>query len=247
MDADTGGRGLASGDLTQVSRVAAPVREQVVTMLRSAILSAELLPGQRLVEREICEATGASRTSVREALRQLEGEGLITIRPQRGPIVSLITADEARSLYETRAALEALVARRCAERATDAEIADILDAVAHAREVASSGDVTAVVAATGAVYDHLIAASRNPVAGHVLRLLHGRISLLRSLTLSSPSVAEQLADELQAVAQAIALRDAEDAAKLASDRVTRAGEVAVRLLEKRIAGSIVASAAARAT
>lgn len=234
---DDGTKVSRFGDLRQVSRIAAPVREQVVTMLRNAILSAELLPGERLVEREICEATGASRTSVREALRQLEGEGLITIRPQRGPIVSVIGVDEVRSLYETRSVLEALVARSCAERASAAEIVDILDATAHAGKAASGDDVAAVAAANAAVYDCLISASRNPVAGHVLRLLHGRISLLRSMTLSAPNIAQQLADEMRAVAQAIERRDADAAGRLASERVIKAGALAVQLLGERGAGA----------
>ncbi len=73
------------------------------TRLRSAIGSGLFKPGQRLIERELCEQVGVGRTSIREALRQLEAEGLVTTIPHRGPIVSTISVEEAEQLYDLRA------------------------------------------------------------------------------------------------------------------------------------------------
>ena len=76
----------------RVGRVAAPLREQVVDVLRQAILDFRLKPGQRLIERELIEQTGVSRTTIREVLRQLAAEGLVTTIPQKGAIVVVPSA-----------------------------------------------------------------------------------------------------------------------------------------------------------
>ena len=81
----------APGDLAlRVARVAAPLREQVVQLLRQEIAQMGLLPGQRLVERDLIERIGVSRTTVREALRELAAEGLVKTVPQKGAIVAAV-------------------------------------------------------------------------------------------------------------------------------------------------------------
>src|SRR5690606_4359359 len=105
-------RSAHSPDLSmRVASVAAPVRRQVAKVLREAITSGRFAPGQRLIEKDLCELLGVSRPSVREALRELESEGLIEIIPNRGPLVKRLTAADAASVYQVRAALEALAAR----------------------------------------------------------------------------------------------------------------------------------------
>jgi DNA-binding GntR family transcriptional regulator len=86
----------------QIVRKSATLRLLVEDKLRSAIATGRFKPGQRLIERELCELTGVGRTSIREALRQLEAEGLVTTIPHRGPSVSTISLDEARQLYSVR-------------------------------------------------------------------------------------------------------------------------------------------------
>lgn len=90
----------------QVRRVAAPLREQVLELLRADILAAEFAPGQRLVESRLCERFEVSRTVIREVLRQLESEGLVALVPHRGPVVAELTRADAKALYEVRGALE---------------------------------------------------------------------------------------------------------------------------------------------
>ena len=105
-----------------VGRVAAPLREQVIDALRAAILDFTLAPGQRLIERELIEQLGVSRTTVREALREWTSEGLITVVPQKGAIVSSPSVEEAQELYEARRRLEGLLVRRFVERAAKSQI-----------------------------------------------------------------------------------------------------------------------------
>src|SRR5215211_4832188 len=90
----------------QVNRVAAPVREQVFDQLRQAIVEMRLKPEQRLVERELIQQTGVSRTTIREVLRQLAAEGLVTTIPHKGTVVAAPSVERAAELYEVRAVLE---------------------------------------------------------------------------------------------------------------------------------------------
>src|SRR5512139_3432114 len=98
----------------------------VVDWVREHIRHGRLVPGQRLVEADIVAATGASRSKVREALRRLESEGLLTIEEFRGASVKRLGPDEVRQIYQTRMALEGLAARECALRA-DAALRARLD------------------------------------------------------------------------------------------------------------------------
>ena len=82
------------------------LREIVLEKLRGAILNFQLMPGDRLVERDLCERLGVSRTSVREALRHLESEGLVEFADAKGPRVAIITLADACDIYELRCVLE---------------------------------------------------------------------------------------------------------------------------------------------
>src|SRR5207248_2791945 len=102
----------------RVQRVAAPLRTQVLEALRQDVLAAEFQPGERLVEAQLCARYEVSRTVVREVLRQLESEGLVTTVPNRGPVVTELTTADAEALFEVRGALEGLAGALFAERAT---------------------------------------------------------------------------------------------------------------------------------
>ena len=85
----------------------APIREQTVTNLREGITSGFFKPGERLIERKLCNLMGISRTPLREALRQLETEGLIEIESFSGPRVAVVTFEQAQDIYQVRILLEA--------------------------------------------------------------------------------------------------------------------------------------------
>ena len=117
---------LAGDDSFKVARVAAPLRQSVIASLRSAIAAGRFKAGDRLTERDVCEMTGVSRTLVREAFRQLESEGLITVVPNRGPVVSRVTPEQAEGIYQVRRVLEGLASessRRRPPRTTSARCA----------------------------------------------------------------------------------------------------------------------------
>lgn len=112
----------------KVTRNTITSREMILDKLRDAIISTQLKSGQRLVERELCQALDVSRTSVREALRHLESEGLVQFAGQRGPSVAVLNTQDIKNIYELRAALEGSAGQLFCERASNEQISALQDA-----------------------------------------------------------------------------------------------------------------------
>jgi DNA-binding GntR family transcriptional regulator len=208
----------------RVGRVAAPLREQVLEVLRQAILDFRFQPGQRLIERELIEQIGVSRTTIREVLRELAAEGLVTTIPQKGAIVVVPTAEEAAEVYEVRAALEALAARRFVERGAD--VAALRAAFAEVEAVThDGGDIRAMLHAKDRFYEVLLEGAGNGSVRSILNGLQARVRMLRAGSLSAPGRHEQAVAEIRAIVEAIEARDADGAAEAAAGHVARAAEV----------------------
>ncbi|GAA3687252.1 GntR family transcriptional regulator [Arthrobacter ginkgonis] len=215
-----------------VGRVAAPLREQVINALRSAILDFRLRPGQRLVERELIEQLGVSRTTVREALRELTSEGLVTVVPQKGAIVSAPSPEEARDLYEARAALEAVVVKRFAERASKSQIMRLgAAAESFAEVIESSEDPVTLLAAKDVFYDVLIEGSGSAVLQQLTEGIQARLRVLRATAMSSEGHAA-VVEELRGITAAIQDGDAEGAAQLYAQHIRRAADNALQSLQE---------------
>ena len=212
--------------LMTVQHVAAPVRDQVFRNLRQAIIDFRFKPGERLVERELVEITGASRTSVREALRQLAAEGLVKSIPHQGMVVASPTRQEAEELYAVRALLESLAARRFAQLATPSQIQQLRRAFERLQR---GKDVRDLLKAKEDFYAALGLAS--PTLHSINSVLRSRVSTLRALSLSQPGRPAESTKELQELLMAIEARNGEEAARLAAEHVQRAGEIALRSME----------------
>jgi DNA-binding GntR family transcriptional regulator len=200
--------------------------------LRDAILSLRLVPGARLVERELASELGVSRTGVRAALQSLDSEGLV-VRGRRGVFsVAAVSADEARQIYEVRAALEPAMARLFSERATAAQVAALGAAVARAEAAAGRSDASTYVAAFRDFYAVLLAGSGNAVAGRILDTLDARIAYLRHLTTQRAVLARQLRTValLRGIFAAVKARDPALAARRCAAFVARSARFALEVL-----------------
>ena len=153
------------------------VRSMVARKLRKAIMSGTFKPGQRLVERELCEMTGVSRPSIREAIRLLEADGLVTTVPHRGPVVSTISLEEAKQLYAARAILEGFAGRECARLQDRAVVRRIGNALAKLKAAFAEGDLITALEARTEFYAALIGGCHNSFIERMLRPLHERIAL----------------------------------------------------------------------
>ncbi|MCI1034019.1 GntR family transcriptional regulator [Raoultella sp. BIGb0149] len=209
------------------------LRRQVENALREAIMSGRFHPGQRLIERELCENLGVSRTSIREALRQLEAEKLICIVPHKGPTVASISLKEAEELYALRSVLEGFAAREFALQGSDASIAQFAQAAAQLRAAAETGQQEEVLRAKTALYDIIFDNCNNSLVKEILTSLHSRVNLLRATSLMEPHRMPSSLAEIDRLAQALRDRDAEQAQAIASLHVNNACQVALQMLRRQ--------------
>jgi GntR family transcriptional regulator, trigonelline degradation regulator len=214
----------------RVVRSLVSLKKQVVESLRTAIFDRRFSPGDRLVERELCEMLDVSRTLLREALSQLEAEGVVQIIPHRGPIVAVYTADDAKSIYEVRAALEEMAGRCFVERATEQECKALETAFAEMKRSCTSKLGADHLTVKTKFYAALTTGAHNPVLVEMLRLIHGRVSMLRATTLAQPGRLAASLAELGNIVKSIKARDAEAAARACRLHVENAGVIAITIL-----------------
>jgi len=195
------------------------VRQQLVESLREAITSSTIAPGQVLVERELCEATGASRTSVREALRQLESEGLIETEAGRGARVATITAEKSRDIYEVRGVLEALAVRLFVERATPEQHDRLAEDL---RLMVAENEPEPFLELKHRLYQTLFEGAGNEAASSLIQTLYRQISLLRRRSLAMPNRISEAKDEVRAIVAAIQRDDTRAAVEAAELHVRNA-------------------------
>lgn len=209
------------------------VLRQTVEKLRSAILSGHFKPGERLVEAELCQRMNVSRTSVREALRRLEAEKLVTVVPNRGPSVSVISWEEAEQIYQVRALLEGEAAALLARRTTNGEVREMREALSAFSEAVAKDDPIARLEATRRFYDVLLKGCGNPVIREILEGLFARINFLRARSMSRPGRAKHSDREMRRILLAINKRDAVAARRAAEEHVKAACEAARLVFERQ--------------
>ncbi len=222
---------MPADDALRIDRSVKTLRELAVERLRDAILDGQFRPGDRLVERVLCERLGVSRTVVREALRHLETEGLVDVIPQQGPAVARLDAGQATQIYEIRAMLEALAARAAAERATPADVKALKDANADIQAAFAGGHGRDIVRATSDWYELMFRIAGKPMAWQVVQGLNARIGQLRAVTVSQPGRAADAGAEMERIIGAIAAGDAAAAAQASFDHLDRVKRLAAAALE----------------
>jgi DNA-binding GntR family transcriptional regulator len=211
------------------------VRAMVAQKLREAIMTGTLKPGQRLVERELCEMTGVSRPSVREALRVLEADGLVNTVPHRGPMVSTISLEEARQLYAARAVLEGFAGRECARLRDPAVARRMGSALARLKEAFAKSDMMAMLEAKTDFYAALVGGCQNAFVERMLKPLHDRITLLRITSMSQPKRINKSLREVTAIWRAIQSGDEALAERRCIDHVKAAAIAALDMIEQSAA------------
>jgi len=207
------------------------LREQVTDLLRDAIVSMRLKPGQRLVERELVEWTGVSRATIRESIRQLSAEGLVKTIPQKGAVVAAPTLEEAKELYEIRAMLEGLAARQFVERATPTQVRALrrtFDALQ--RVAAGTADTWAMLQSKSRFYEVLLKGADNSTIQDIIGGLQARIIVLRATSMSEPGRPAATVEEIRCIVEAVEAGDAAAAERACAEHVRQAGRIVVGAL-----------------
>ena len=211
------------------------VRAIVAQKLREAIMSGTFKPGQRLVERELCEMTGVSRPSIREALRLLEADGMVNTVPHRGPVVSTISFEDARQLYAARAVLEGYAGRECARLRDPAVVRRMGGALTRLKAAFAKSDMIAVLEAKTDFYAALIGGCQNAFIERMLKPLHDRITLLRITSMSQPKRVNKSLREVTAIWRAIQSGDEDLAERCCVDHIKAAAVAALDMIERSMA------------
>ncbi len=190
-----------------------PLYQQVYELLRQRILAGEYAPGESLQESRMAESLQVSRTPVREALRQLEQEGLLVAHGSERAVRNL-TREEFVELYTCRAALERLVAERAARFATEAEIEEMAGAVEEARAAIDDGDHAGVLSATTRFHDQMVQSARMRQLHQLMDTIRGPILVARRRVLSGTEVEVEICAEHDTILDAIRRRDVQAAQDL---------------------------------
>jgi DNA-binding GntR family transcriptional regulator len=220
---------------TKIERHAAPLRQQVVRLLREDILEGVLPPGERLLENTMCDAYGVSRTVIREALRQLESESLITMLPNRGPIVTVLTKRDIESLYEVRRSLEGLAGELFARNATPEQASAMCDLMQEMETSYLHGTVSTREASKEQFYSLLLEGAGNPVLESNLRGIHSRIGLFRRYAFIDDHRVALSMEELRHIVHEMAeARDPEASRHACEHHIQVAGQLAIVEYTKRL-------------
>lgn len=214
------------------TETAAPLRRQAEDALREEIVSGKFVPGERLKERELVELLGISRTSLREALRQIEAEGLVTLAPNRGPVVSRLSYEQAEEIYEVRNTLEAQACLGFAERASSAQIEQLRECFAALRDFSLAGDVEGTVRLSADFYRIILEGCGNGLLRSMVKQIHNRIVLLRRTSLSEAGRLPETLAELTQIYQALMSRDGHAASAASQHHVRQAARVALRVMRR---------------
>ncbi|MCP4788600.1 MAG: GntR family transcriptional regulator [Gammaproteobacteria bacterium] len=183
------------------------LRDQVQERMREAIIEGHFKPGERLVERPLCDQLGVSRTVVRETIRYLEAEGLVQIAPNRGPIVAYLYWKEAKQIYAIRRMLEMAAAEACAANISKALAQSLRAALEHLNNDRALMSATELYHATSDFYELIFSGAGHDIAWEVVQRFHARISRLRRLTLSSSKRRQSGPEHMQAICDAICAGD----------------------------------------
>lgn len=198
-----------------------PLREMVFESLREAIIQGRLKPGERLMEIQLAEEMGVSRTPVREAIRKLELEGFVVMVPRKGAYVAGISVKDIVDVFEVRAALEGLAAGLAAERITEEELEELERALVKTYEV-SSYDLEALVETDTKFHELIYRASRNERLAQIITNLADQIQRFRTTSLSQPGRTIHALEEHKQIVEAISERNVELAQTLAREHIENA-------------------------
>ncbi|HUW64970.1 MAG TPA: GntR family transcriptional regulator [Spirochaetia bacterium] len=209
-----------------------PLREIVFESLREAIIGGRLKPGERLMEAQLAEELGVSRTPVREAIRKLELEGFVAMLPRKGAYVSGISLKDIVDVFEIRAALEALAAGLAAERITEEELDQMERYLLKASEASDEDNLSAFVAVDTGFHELIYKASRNQRLFQIVTLLQEQVQRFRTVSLSQPGRFKDAIEEHRQIIEAISERNVELAQSLAKEHIENAEQSMLQSLKE---------------
>lgn len=209
-----------------------PLREIVFETLREAIINAILKPGERLMEIQLAEEMGVSRTPVREAIRKLELEGFVVMVPRKGAYVAGISMKDIADVFEIRAAMEGLAAGLAAERITEDELEQLERILVKVGECVKNNDLEKLIEVDTEFHDTLYKACRNERLVQIVSNLREQIQRFRTASLSTPGRMQFALQEHKKIVEAVSDRNVELAQALAREHIENAENSMLEVLNE---------------
>jgi len=208
------------------------IAEWVADVLRDRIVKGVYTPGSRLVERKISAELALSRTPVREALKLLHADGLISISRNKGAQVLRFGTEEAQALFEIIAAIESLAAERLARVIDSATLDEIEEMHAQMLIYHKVGNHADYFDMNSEIHDFIVKRCGNPIVEDTHRRLIARARRGRYMAIMRPDRLEQAVDEHEALMEALRTRNPEAAARVWRQHLTHTGETVVSILAR---------------
>ena len=205
-----------------------PLREIVYEQLKMQILRGKIVPGTRMMEVELAEEMGVSRTPVREAIRKLEKEGLVTIEPRRGAYASDISVKDMVDTLEVREDLEGLAASLAAERMNADQIQELMRLTKGYSEAIKNSDMEKIISYDEQFHRHIVACSGNKTLMQISETVQELALRFRYLYYDDFSRYENMPVEHKRIIDAITSGNAEEARSVADEHVKKLKEFVIR-------------------
>lgn len=184
-----------------------PIREAVFNTLRNAILEEKLKPGEHLKERDIAQQLGVSRTPVREAIRKLELEKLVTHIPRKGVIVTSFSSQEVLEIFYIRSALEGLICRLAAEKIRSRDLNRIESILQQMELEFQKGNLKKVNTLHGRFHEIIYQAAESPRLHNMINTLSDYINKFAEVAYQVPGRIQEAIKEHHAIAEALRNKD----------------------------------------
>ena len=205
-----------------------PLREMVYEKLKMQILTGAIVPGTRMMEVELAKEIGVSRTPIREAIRKLEKEGLVTIEPRRGAYASQISTKDMVEILEVRQNMEGLAAFFAASRMDPDQMTELKEVSARYNEAVQSGNMEDMIKHDTRFHRIIVESCNNKILVQMIEQLQELVLRFRYIYYDNFRRAENMPEEHFAILNAIETGDAEAARAAADVHIDRLKELVIR-------------------
>lgn len=208
-----------------------PLREIIFNTLREAIIIGELKPGERLMEIQLAEKMGVSRTPVREAIRKLELEGLVNMIPRKGAHVAELSVKNIMDVLEVRSSLDGLATSLAATRMRDEDLKDLKHVLSQFANYVEKGNLQGSIKKDVEFHDIIYSSSRNDKLIQIVNNLREQVQRFRVIYMKDFSSTKDIVKEHIEIIEAIESKDAELAKKVAEKHINNQERAIIKSLK----------------
>lgn len=205
-----------------------PLREMVYDELKMEILTGAIIPGTRMMEVELADEMGVSRTPIREAIRKLEKEGLVTIEPRKGAYASMISTEDMVEILEVRQDLEGLAAYFAASRMKPAQMDDLKEISTKYNEAVKGGSMEEMIKYDTRFHRIIVESCHNKILVQMIEQLQELVLRFRYIYYDNFRRAENMFEEHEEILQAIVKGDSDEARSAADVHIDRLKELVIK-------------------